>query len=101
MFHTVKEIIPMRSTKRDKDTNEMIVHTLWNDGSISFEPLSNFYNGVYYNLEMDEIITRYKKTAMDYPKHKRKCLSCNNKVSGGMIFCCKNNKCVSIKQRYE
>ena len=100
MLCNVQQIIPMRSMKRHRDTGEMMVHVIWENGETTFEPLSHFYNGVYYNIYMSNIIMHYKTIATHYPYHKRNCLLCNKRVEESMIFC-KSDKCAFIRDRYE
>lgn len=101
MLYNVKRIVPMRSMKRDKRTGEMMVRVIWAvDGSTTFEPLSNFYNGDFFNSEMDTIIKEYKKTAMEYPFRNRHCLMCDEKVNCSMIFC-RRRSCSVVKSLYE
>jgi len=105
MIYNVKHIVQMRSMKRNKDTGEMMVEVIWEDGSDSVQALSDFYNlgtnGVYYNVHMDVIVSRHKNKAMKYPYHKRHCLVCNERVYDGMLFCGGTEQCMSIKERYE
>ena len=95
----------MRSMKRNKDTGEMMVEVIWEDGSDSVQPLSDFYNlgagGVYYNEHMDVIVTSHKNKAIKYPYHKRHCLVCDERVYNGMLFCGNSEQCLSIKEIYE
>ena len=94
MIYNVKHIIQMRSMKRNKDTGEMMVEVIWEDGSDSVQALSDFYNlgtnGVYYNVYMDVIVSRHKNKAMK-----------NERVYDGMLFCGGTEQCMSIKERYE
>lgn len=105
MSYIVKHIIQMRSMKRNKDTGEMMVEVIWEDGTNNFEPLSKFYNlgadRMYYNEYMDVIVTRHKNTAIEYPYRKRHCLVCDKRVYDGMILCGNSEQCLSIKERYE
>ena len=101
MIYNVKHIVQKRSMKRNKDTGEMMVKVIWEDGTKNFEPLCSFYNGLHYNEHMDVKITEHKQTAIEYPYHKRHCLVCDERVYDGMIFCGGTVECMSIKERYE
>lgn len=105
MIYNVKHIVQMRSMKRNKDTCEMMVEVIWEGGSVSMQPISDFYNlgtnSRYYNEHMDIIVTSHKNKAMKYPYHKRNCIVCNERVYDGMLFCGSSVLCMSIKERYE
>lgn len=94
--YTVEQIIAKRGSKRFKG---LYFRVKWlNCKENTWEPVCNFIclKTKTINNIMLEILKDYKETAIYFPLLKRKCITCNRRVSKNEIFCW-NKICKKIK----
>ncbi len=103
MKYQVRRIQSWRSMKRHHKTKESLFYTEWTCGTVTLEPMSNFYEQDSYNEYMHNIVCDFSDTATNSPFAKRKCLTCNKRVYDGNIFCNRKKgigKCSDLRKKY-
>ena len=101
MTHTyfVDCILETRATIRSSD-GKKLWKILWQDGSISLEPLENMIDDTTYLEDIEPILQEYQHIATKYPKLRRQCLCCDKKTIPGQLFCY-STQCKFMKVRVQ
>ena len=95
------KILETRGNFRDKK-GKRLFKVLWNNKTVTKEPLENLVDGKTYHHDILPILQEYQRVAKLKPTHRRHCLTCDRKTFEGSLFCTykKNSyRCDAMKRR--
>lgn len=101
MTHTyfAEAILETRGNFRN-ECGEKLFKILWNDGTVTKEPLRCLINHTSYLVYIEPILEEYQIVANDTPTRRRFCLNCERKTVQGTLFC-RSSRCDYFKTRVE
>ena len=88
MVHTyfAEAILETRGNFRDEN-GKRLFKVLWNDGTVSKEPLESLVDNTSHLEFIEPILQEYQHVANNSPTKRRYCLNCEHKTVPGTLFC--------------
>ena len=83
----VDEIIDVRGQRRGGERNGKLFCVLWAGGDTTWESIESFIDDNMVNELLKPHIAYYKTVAQRSPGARRHCLTCDNRVKLGNVFC--------------